>query len=157
MLRGWRASTGLLPHLCCVLGFLSLPWAWHLLLCCQDAATSAVVTGNSQCQRDLAALGALLVALLHNGSDLRLNLICLAGFSWPFLASWSSLKSGFFFPSPLRLEDGAIAALGPVLAVCHMLEVKASSQEKDLTCKVGTAGTNKKEIHQMPGLLPIQL
>lgn len=49
-----------------------------------------------------------------------------------------------FFSSPLKLEDGVTAALGSVLAVCHMLEVKVSSQEKGLKSKVGTAGTNKK-------------
>lgn len=43
---------------------------------------------------------------------------------------------------PLKLEDGVIIVFA--LAVCQMLEVKAWSQEKDLSHRLGTAGVKRE-------------
>ena len=91
--------------------------------------------------------GASFEALIRTGSDLRLHHICRVCFFWPFLVFWSLFKLFYFvsLPPPLKLEDGVIAALAFALAVCQMLEVKVSSQEKDLARKVWTAGIKGRE------------
>lgn len=48
-------------------------------------------------------------------------------------------------PPTLKLEGSIIAALAFAFSVCQMLEVKVSSQEKNLAHKVGTAGIKGRE------------